>query len=364
MKILIFNWRDVKNPVAGGAEVFTHEVAKRWASQGHKVTLFTAAFPNGKREELRDGVKIIRNGGKYSVYQRAKNYYKKHSKDNYDIVIDEINTRPFLTPKFVNNGEKILAFIHQLAREFWFYETFFPLNFIGYHLLEPRWLKNYIHIPTVTVSNSTKEDLLKLGFNKVFIVPEGISFKPLDDLPEKEKEPALIFVGRLKRAKMPDHVLKAFKIVKEKFPNSKLWVVGNGYLKGRLEKMVFDGIKFFGYLPFTEKLKLMSRTHAIIVPGVREGWGLVVTEANAMGTPAIGYNIPGLRDSIRDGETGLLCPPDPNSLAKSIIKFLSDKNLQKVLSKNALRWATHFSWGKSAQKFEEILEKTVDGHYD
>ncbi|MGQ9513825.1 MAG: glycosyltransferase family 4 protein, partial [Thermoproteota archaeon] len=113
----------------GGAEVFTREVCKRWVEWGHEVTLFTSEFDGCRREEVVDGVRVVRAGGRYSVYWKAKRYYKKYfSKDGYDIVIDEINTRPFLTPKFVNNGEKIVSLIHQLAREYWFYETPFPIS--------------------------------------------------------------------------------------------------------------------------------------------------------------------------------------------------------------------------------------------
>ena len=105
----------------GGAEIFTREVAKRWVEQGHEVTLFTSEFQNCKREEVVDGVNIVREGGKYSIYWKAKKYYRRHFlRDGYDVVIDEINTRPFFTPKFVNNGKNV-ALIHQLARECWFY---------------------------------------------------------------------------------------------------------------------------------------------------------------------------------------------------------------------------------------------------
>jgi len=216
----------------GGAEVFTYENAKRWVKVGHEVTLFTSEFPNCKREEVLDGVRIVRAGGKYSVYWKAKRYYRKYfSKEGYDVVVDEINTRPFLTPKFVNNGEKVVALIHQLAREYWFYETPFPVSYIGYYFLEKRWLKNYVDVPTVTVSESTRQDLLDLGFREVFVVPEGLNFKPLSEVPEKESYPVIAYVGRLKRAKRPDHPVTAFRIVKERVPEAELWIIGDGYFR-------------------------------------------------------------------------------------------------------------------------------------
>ena len=351
MKILIFNWRDIMNPAAGGAEVFTHENAKRFVEKGNEVTLFTSAFPGCMKEEVIDGIRVIRDGGKYSVYWKAREYYNKYFKGKFDIVVDEINTRPFLAPEFVHNGEKVFALIHQLAREFWFYETGFPVNYIGYYFLENKWLSNYRNIPTLTVSESTKKDLMTMGFKKVSIMPEGINFKPLESMPEKEKEPTLIFVGRLKKAKLPDHAIYAFKIIKKKLPDAKLWVVGDGYYRKELEKISCSGVEFFGLIRNEKKLSFLSRAHAILVPGVREGWGLVVTEANAMGTPAIGYDVNGLRDSIRNGKSGLLCNNNPEAMAQRACELLEDNMLRERLSRDALSWAGEFSWEKSAGEF-------------
>jgi glycosyltransferase involved in cell wall biosynthesis len=292
------------------------------------------------------------------VYLKARKNYLNYFKGKVDVVIDEINTIPFFTPLYVK--EKKLALIHQLAREFWFYETKFPLSIIGY-AIEPRYLKLYKDIPTLTVSNSTKQDLIELGFKEVFIIPEGLNHKhnPKSIYP-KEKNFTLIFVGRLKRAKLPDHAIKAFNIVKKQIPEARLWIVGDGYLKSELQKIAGDGITFFGKVSEKEKYELMSRAHALIVPGVREGWGLVVIEANSVGTPAIGYNVHGLRDSIRDGENGLLVKQNsPEAMAKAIMKLYNDEKLRNQLSENALEYAKQFSWDKSAEEFEKVVEGVV-----
>jgi hypothetical protein len=146
VKILWLNWRCWLNPAMGGAEVFTREVAKRWVASGHEVSLFTSKFPGCENEEIVDGVNIVRAGGRFTVYRQAKKFYSKRFRaENFDVVIDEVNTRPFFAPKFVKNSEKIVALIHQLAREYWFYETPFPVNYFGYHFLENKWLKQYHH---------------------------------------------------------------------------------------------------------------------------------------------------------------------------------------------------------------------------
>ena len=119
---------------------------------------------------------------------------------------------------------------------------------MGYHFLENRWLKQYVNVPTVTVSESTRKDLLDLGFKHVSVVPEGLNFEPLNALPEKDSKPIVVFSGRLKRAKRPDHAIKAFAIVKEKIPNAELWVFGEVPLEKRLSKSLGQGSDFFGKL--------------------------------------------------------------------------------------------------------------------
>jgi glycosyltransferase involved in cell wall biosynthesis len=362
LRILWMNWRDMQNPEAGGAEVFTQEVAKRWVEAGHEVTLFTSQFPNCCKEEVIEGVKIVRAGGKYSVYWKAKEYYKKRfSKEDFDIIIDEINTRPFLTPKFVNNKEKIVALIHQLAREYWLYETPFPISYIGYYFLENRWLRNYVDIPMVTVSESTRQDLIELGFKEVFVVPEGLNFKPIDRVLEKEIYPVIAYVGRLKRAKRPDYAVKAFKIVKDRFPDAELWVIGGGYLRRKMEKFACDGVKFFDRLSNKQRRELVKKAWVVVNPSVREGFGLNVVEANALGTPCVAYDVPGLRDSIQNGETGLLVESgDIQALAEGLLRILEDDRLRGKLSENALEYSRNFSWDRTAGEFLSIIMEIIN----
>lgn len=358
MRILFFNWRDIKNPASGGAEIYIYEIAKRLALKGHQIHLITAAFSGCEKREIIDGIKIIRAGNKYTVYLAAKEYYKKNFK-SFDIVVDGINTRPFMTPKFVGKNTPIVAIIYQLAKEFWFYETPFPINWLGYYWLEPRWLKNYINIPTITISKSTMQDLLEIGYRYVEIVPVGLNIQPLSCIPEKEDLPTLIFVGRMGHAKCPDHVLDAFSYIKKELPDARLWMVGDGAMKRKLQKRKIADVTFFGHVENTKKFEIMSRAHVILVPGVREGWGLVVTEANAMGTPAVGYNIHGLRDSIKDEKTGLLCEPNPEAMAMKTVELLQDEALRERLSRNALSLAGEFNWERSAEEFLKAVETQV-----
>lgn len=348
MRILIFNWKDIQNPIAGGAEVFTHEVARRLVTWGHDVTLFCARFPGSPPESQLDGVRIVRRGNRLSVYQEAKRFWRSEGRKAFDIVIDEVNTRPFLTPKYVRDAP-ILCLIHQLASDVWHQELPPVVSHIGRYILEPHWLGRYRQVPTVTVSASTKSDLELLGFEKVAIVPEGLSIEPLDGVPDKERFPTLLFVGRLVNTKRPDHAVRAHALLRRELPDTRLWMIGSGYMRKTLERMAAPGVKFLGATSNQEKYRLMARAHLLLVPGVREGWGLVVIEANAMGTPAIGYNIPGLRDSIRPGASGYLVEPRPEALAEAAHSLLRSNQRLRLLSRTALAHARAYSWNTTAR---------------
>jgi glycosyltransferase involved in cell wall biosynthesis len=283
-----------------------------------------------------------------------------HNLSKFDIVIDEINTVPFRSQK-VSRGKPIIALIHQLAREVWFYETRFPMNLLGYYVLEPFWLREYRRIPTITVSDSTRKDLQDLSFRKIHVIHNGISRKPLAELPSKEDTPVLIFVGRLVRSKLPNHAIAAFRLIKIALPNTQLWVLGNGYMKSQLERESPPGVRFFGRVTEEEKFELLKRAHVMLVPSVREGWGISVIEANAMGTPAIGYAVPGLVDSIVNRVTGLLTPPlNPLALSEAARELLCNASQAREMSMNALDWSKKFNWDDSGNQFHNVLQSSLN----
>lgn len=309
-------------------------------------------------EEEIEGYRILRAGGRYTVYLKAREVYTEKLKGRVDLIIDEINTLPFFTIKYVR--EPVVALIHQLAREYWLLEVKPPLSWIGY-FLEPKYLSLYRNTSTITVSESTRRDLERLGFKRIRIVPEGLSVKPLEKLSEKNGDPAVIFLGRLKKTKRPDHVVKAFKLVAKEVPDAELLLVGDGPLKPKLEKLVerlgLEGkVTFYGKVSEEGKVELLTRAQALVFPAVREGWGLVVIEANACGTPAVGYDVPGLRDSIKHEVTGILVPSgDVKALAGALTNIITDSKLREKLSTNALEWSKQFSWDKVAEEFMKVI---------
>ncbi len=358
MKILWLNWKDIRHPQAGGAEVYTHQIAKRLVARGHQVTLFTSQPEGLPREEQIDGVQVVRCGKIIGLHDTVYHYARKYvieNQDEYDVIIDEINTRPFMTPKYAQ--KTIIVLIHQLAREYWFCKTPLPIAIIGRYILEPYWLKQYRNIPTITVSQSTKQDLQRLGFNKIHIVPNGLNCKPLEKVPQKDDEFTVVFLGRITPTKNPEHAIKAFIKYREMTGKGKLVVIGQGEQLPKLKRKYTQSyIQFTGYLPEKEKREWLTRAHVLLTPSIREGWGQAVIEANAHGTPAIGYNVPGLRDSIKHLDTGILVPyGDIWAMAKALLVLYEDQTLWKRLAKNCLNWARMFSWNASADKFEKIL---------
>src|SRR4030042_2770277 len=188
MKILWLSWRDIKNPDSGGAEKVAIEIAKRLVKDKIQVTIFTSQFKNSKRKESINGINIIRRGNRLTCRLYAYFYYRKNK--DFDVIIDEINTIPFFANFYAKHKTRVL--IYQLAKEYWWKESFFPLNFIGYYL-ESLYLKTYRSIPTITISHSTKKDLSKLNFKRISIIQVGIDFKP--QLVNK-KENLILFIGR------------------------------------------------------------------------------------------------------------------------------------------------------------------------
>jgi len=368
MKILIFNWKDRKNPLAGGAEIVTEELLKRLVKNGHRATLLTSKFKGCQNKEIIDGYEIIRVGGRRTVYRQAYRYYKKYLQGKFDLVIDEINTIPFFAKFYAK--EKNILFIHQLCREIWFYEMFFPLNLIGY-LIEPIYLWLLRDREVITVSESTKKDLLKYGFKKenIYIISEGIEIESLKELPEieeiKEKEPTILFLGAIKAMKRPDRVIKSFELAKKGIKNLKLWIAGGGdgkYFK-KIMRLINNSkykkdIIYFGKVEKEEKIKLLQKVHLLCATSIKEGWGLIVTEANSQGTPAIVYNVDGLRDSVKNNETGLILQQNTSeNLVENIIELLNGQEKYQTLRKNAWQWSKKINFERSYKDFVTILNR-------
>jgi glycosyltransferase involved in cell wall biosynthesis/O-antigen/teichoic acid export membrane protein len=314
LRILILNWRDLTHPKAGGAEVYTHSVANEWTKEGHEVTLFCSVVEGRPATEVVNDLRIIRRGSRWSVYREARHFYRTEGRGNYDLIIDEVNTRPFFATRWAGDTQ-VIALIHQVCRELWQYQAPFPIAFVGRYWFEPRWLRAYKTVPTVTLSESSKVSLNKYGLTEVDVVPVGHSV--FNDGPEVPREtvPTVVFIGRLEAHKRPDEAIRAFELLREKvMPTARLWVIGTGPMEEKLRRRAPAGVEFLGWVSQEEKVARLARAHVLIVTSVREGWGLVVTEAAAVGTPVVAYRVDGLSDSVQ-ASNGVLTAPNPKQLS-------------------------------------------------
>jgi len=363
MNIVWFSWKDINNPNAGGAELITHEILSR-LSKNNNVKLLTSSYSKAKEKEKINEYEIIRLGNKWSVYSKTKQYFKKYLIQKTDIIIEEINTIPFFV-KTDKNVRKHL-FFHQLCREIWFYQMWFPLNLFGY-LLEPIYLFLLSKNDVITVSKSTKNDLIRYGFRKqnINIISEGIETKPVENinLIKKCSEPTILSLGNIRAMKRTLDQIKAFEIAKEKIKNLKMLIAGDS--KGDYGKKVINYIKnskykkdisYLGKVCKEEKIKLMRKSHIILVTSVKEGWGLIVSEANSQGTPAIVYNVDGLRDSVRGNISGIICKKNnPESLANEICDLLIDKPRYQKLQIKAHNWSKELNFNNTYRDFSKII---------
>lgn len=369
MNILILNWRDIKNPSSGGAEILTHEIAKRLVVLGNHVVQFSSFFKGAHRKEVVDNVEIVREGNAdirtlfASVHFRAFLFYQRE-KGKFDVVIDEVHGIPFFTPWYVK--EKKVVLICEVASDLWIevFGSFFGL--LG-RMVEKFYLfLVYKNILFITISDSTKKDLIENGVNKkdIIVLPMGINV-PLNigDI-QKEKEKTLIFVGRLTVAKGIEEALSALKeIVSNKIV--RLWIVGRGeanYVQ-KLKRMcrqlhIEDNVTFYGFVSEKKKFTLLARAHLLIHPSLREGFGLTIPEAGYVGTPVVAYNSPGLRDIVKNGKNGVLVAENsPKSLANTSIKLLSDDFLYQKLCQGAREEARQYNWDNTARVMLDSLKK-------
>ena len=256
--------------------------------------------------------------------------------------------------------------IHQTCHEIWFFEMFFPLNFVGYWI-EPVYLWLLRRSRVITVSESTRRDLVALGYvsERIHIISEGIEMSPADSLKniQKSDDPTILALGSIRAMKRTLDIVYAFEIARDSDPSLRLVVAGKavGAYGARVIAAIrssrhASAIDYRGHITPTEKISLLRSSHLVAVASVREGWCLVVTEAASQGTPAVVYDVPGLRDSVRPDETGTITTKNtPDSLAKSILDTLRDPERYERLRHAGWLWSREITFERSMTDFVEVL---------
>jgi glycosyltransferase involved in cell wall biosynthesis len=355
VKIAILNWRDLKHPEAGGAEVFVHEVGRRWAEQGHDVTLYSSRWKGCDDGDRDEDLAIRRVGTLRNGQHHLKAPHLLRNVSRPDVLLESINTFPYFLP-LRRKPPPYVSLVHQMARDVWrAHLPVMPARFAEW--VEPRFFVPYRSRPLLAVSNSTKKDLERAGANDVSVVPQG-GIGP-QRLREKFADPTVVWVGRLTSNKRPDHAIEAFRALKGVLPDARMEIVGEGPLEATLRETLPPGARLRGRLPREELDDLIGRSHLILMTSIREGWGLVVSEANALGTPAVGYDVPGLTDSILHKQTGLLSAPNPRALAETALSLLKRPGEYKGLSENAAAHGAAQTWDVTADHLLNRLLLTM-----
>jgi glycosyltransferase involved in cell wall biosynthesis len=359
MRFLMLNWRDPKNPAAGGAERVTRAYLAALARRGHEVYWFANDFPGAAREEVIEGIKIVRGGGKGTSVFKAIQWYRRQK--HFDLVIDQHHGIPWYAPWWCQTH--CVAYIHEVLGPIW--NAFYPWPLSTLGRWQERWTHRlYQNVPFWTPSQSTKMDLEKNGARDVTVIPNGTDTIPLVQLPEKllASPLRLITVSRLAPNKRVDHAIQVVKLLNERNIPARLTIVGGGESREQLNRLVqtlqlSEQITFTGPLAEPEKNFQLQQAHFLIHTSMREGWGLNVIEANAMGTPAAVYPVGGLVDSTVPGETGIVAPGEtPGALADCLAAMV--RTPEKYARCRIAAWerAKTFQWNQVLPQACDWLE--------
>lgn len=357
-RILILNWYDKRHPKSGGAEVYLEEVAKELSLLGHEVHWFASSFSGNTPHELVEGITIERFHQSYLINLVSLwRLFKERSR--FDLVIDATNKLPYLTSIFFRS-KSLPLFLHINDQIFTkeFGQIFGRLG----RWFERQMVKTYRRLKVVAISKSTASDLEKLGLSQeqVVIAVPGVKtdlYRP----GKKSDYPLIVSVNRLRRYKNLDILIKSFKAVNRSIPKARLVIMGSGPDYARLVRLIHkfkleQSVRLTGFVSEREKINWLQKAWIHVNPSTKEGWGLNVIDAAACGTPSVGSDVAGLRDSIQDGATGWLVPVGAESaLSRKLIKVLKDHQLRRQIGKRCLGWASQFSWAQTARMFDEVI---------
>jgi glycosyltransferase involved in cell wall biosynthesis len=356
---LFLNWRDPEHPEAGGAERYLMEVGRRLINAGHKVHWLTARFPHAAAETVIDGMPITRVGNRVTVYGAIPWTFLRRFRATFDGIVDAENGIPFFSPLYANVPIVCLMFhVHQRVFE---RHLPFPASAIF------KWLEGsfmpfvYGRSRFVAISSDTKTELAQLG------VPPGRITLAYSGYQEslvpgpKATTPTIIYLGRLKKYKRVDTLLRALVEIRKQVPRVTLVIAGTGdqeaFLRALSETLgVSESVRFEGFVSEDRKAELYSNAWVFAMASEMEGWGLTIIEANACGTPAVAVSVPGVREAIVDDESGILVRTS-TELGTALVRVLTNSELRERLAAGGLRRAAEYTWERTSEAILEAFER-------
>jgi glycosyltransferase involved in cell wall biosynthesis len=364
VRILVLNWQDLDNPQAGGAELHLQEIFSRIVARGHSVDLLCSSWEGAPPHANMNGIEVHRVGTRHTYPFVVRRYFTDNlARNDYDVVIEDLNKVPLYTPLW--DVRNLVALVHHLFGATVFREAPAPLAAAVWLSERPLGLL-YRQVPFEAVSISTADDLVDRGIRRssIRVIYNGVdSMRLTPDPDERSVTPLFVYLGRLKKYKRVDLVIRAFAGLN--VPDATLEIAGTGDYRAPLERLVksldlSDRVKFLGFIPEEEKIHLLRRAWASMLASPKEGWGISNLEAAACGTPVIASNSPGIRESVIDGETGFLVEPgDAQALTAAMRGLVQSPALVQVLGNAGRRFAETFTWDRSANETLAHLEEVV-----
>lgn len=369
MNLLLVNWQDLRNPHAGGAEIHLFELFSRLATRGHRVRLVCSGFPGAPAREMVDGIEVHRVGDRHSFALRGRGAVRRALRaEPPDVLVDDINKLPIYTASLAR--VPVYAIIPHLFGTTAFQEVSWPMAatvWLAERCIPWHYRRAWFH----AISESTRDDLVARGIprDRIAVVHPGVDavrYSP-DPGAGRSAPPRFVYLGRLKRYKGVDLTLRALAMARTTRPDLELDIAGGGDDRPRLERLATDlglgpAVRFRGYVDEATKLSLLRGATANVFPSPKEGWGITVMEAAACGTPSLASNAPGLRDSVRDGVTGLLVPHgDVAALAEGMLALAADPQWVERLGHAARAHALAHSWDAATDQVEAHLRELARG---
>lgn len=370
MRILAVNWQDLENPQAGGAEIHLFELLSRLVDRGHQVHLVCSGWPGAPSRANVQGVTVERHGGRHTFALVGRGAVRRAlASQQPDILLEDVNKLPLFLAGLTTRPCCVL--VPHLFGTTAFEEASWPMA-AAVWLAERGIPRAYRRAGFHAISESTRDDLVARGVpaDRIRVIHPGVDaarFSPSPGL-DRTATPSFLYVGRLRRYKGVQHAIEALWLARRERPDLTLTIAGSGDDRARLEGLVVSlnlegAVRFAGFVSEDEKRRLFRTAWANLFPSPKEGWGITVIEAAACGTPSLASDSPGLRDSVRHGQTGVLVPHgDAPALAEAMLGLAASPERVAALGAAARRWAESLSWETAARATEEQLEALVAAH--